>query len=40
MNKFMEIAITEARDGIDHRHGGPFGAVVVKDGRIIGSGHN
>lgn len=40
MNKFMEIAIAEAKDGIDHRHGGPFGAIVVKDGKIVGYGHN
>lgn len=40
MNKFMEIAIAEAKEGIDRRHGGPFGAVVVKDGKIVGFGHN
>ena len=37
---FMEIAIDEARTGIQHGHGGPFGAVVVKDGQVIASGHN
>jgi len=40
MSKFMEIAIEEAREGIKNGHGGPFGAVVVKDGEIIGRGHN
>lgn len=40
MNKFMQIAIEEAREGISHDDGGPFGAVVVKDGKIIGRGHN
>ena len=40
MNKFMQIAIEEAEIGISHGHGGPFGAVVVKDGKIIGRGHN
>lgn len=40
MNKFMKVAIKEAKDGIKHGHGGPFGAVIVKDGKIIGQGHN
>ena len=40
MNKFMKVAIEEAREGIHSGHGGPFGAVVVKDGKIIGQGHN
>lgn len=39
-NSFMQKAIDEARDGIFHQHGGPFGTVIVKDGKIIGSGHN
>lgn len=38
--QFMEKAIEEARDGINNGHGGPFGAVIVKDGTIIASGHN
>lgn len=37
---FMEIAIAEAYEGIQNNEGGPFGAVVVKDGQIIGRGHN
>lgn len=40
MNKYMKIAINEARKGIRSGHGGPFGAVVVKDGVIVGKGHN
>lgn len=40
MNKFMAIAIEEAREGITQGHGGPFGAVIVKDGEIVGRGHN
>ena len=39
-NKFMQLAIDEARLGIEHQHGGPFGSVVVKDGKVIGKGHN
>ena len=38
--RFMEIAVKEAREGIANRDGGPFGAVVVKDGEVIASGHN
>lgn len=40
MNKYMELAIKEANEGITNGHGGPFGAVIVKDGEIIASGHN
>lgn len=38
--EFMEIAIKEAREGILNRDGGPFGAVIVKNGEVIASGHN
>ena len=40
MNKYMEEAIREAEIGIERRHGGPFGAVVVRNGKIVGRGHN
>lgn len=40
MNEFMQVAIEEARRGIEHGHGGPFGAVIVKDNEIIAKGHN
>ncbi|MBQ9448920.1 MAG: nucleoside deaminase [Acholeplasmatales bacterium] len=40
MDQFMKIAIAEARKGIKHGHGGPFGAVIVKNGEVIGKGHN
>ena len=40
MNKFMKIAIDEAYKGIKKGHGGPFGAVIVKDGKVISKGHN
>jgi len=36
----MKLAINEAKKGIDHVHGGPFGAVIVKDGVVIAKGHN
>ena len=37
---YMQIAIEEARTGIKNGHGGPFGAVIVKDGKIVSQGHN
>lgn len=40
MNKYMALAIEQAKVGITHGHGGPFGAVIVKDGVVIGVGHN
>lgn len=40
MNKYMNIAIAEAKDGINKKHGGPFGSVIVKDGEIIAQNHN
>ena len=39
-NKYMQMAIDEARQGIMAGDGGPFGSVVVKDGIVIGRGHN
>lgn len=37
---FMGEALQEAYEGIERGHGGPFGSVVVKDGEIVGRGHN
>ncbi len=36
----MHRAIELARLGVESNNGGPFGAVVVKDGRIVGEGSN
>ena len=36
----MRRAIALARQGMDSNQGGPFGAVIVKDGRIIAEGWN
>jgi guanine deaminase len=38
--KLMSIAIQLARENVTTGHGGPFGAIVVKDGQIIGRGRN
>jgi guanine deaminase len=39
-NKFMQEAIDLAKQNLKLKNGGPFGAVVVKDGKIIGRGVN
>ena len=40
MNKYMKMAINEAKKGIRNGHGGPFGAVIVKNDEVVGKGHN
>lgn len=37
---FMNEAIKLAENNIEKQNGGPFGAVVVKDGKIVGRGSN
>src|SRR6266568_9174037 len=38
--KFMEEAARLATESVEKGWGGPFGAVIVKDGEIIGRGQN
>ncbi|KAE9554773.1 hypothetical protein FO519_002034 [Halicephalobus sp. NKZ332] len=38
--EFMKIALDEALVGVLANEGGPFGAVVVKEGMVVGRGHN
>ena len=38
--KFMEMAIELARQNVTSAKGGPFGAVVVKDGEVIATAMN
>lgn len=40
MNIYMKKAAEEAEAGIRAGHGGPFGCVIVKNGSVIGRGHN
>ena len=37
---FMDEAALLAIKGMKRGHGGPFGAVIVKDGKIVGKGWN
>ncbi|HNE49899.1 MAG TPA: nucleoside deaminase [Chitinophagales bacterium] len=40
MNKFMQRAIALSQESVDSGKGGPFGCVIVKEGKIIGEGNN
>ena len=38
--KFMKAAIALAETGVENGEGGPFGCVIVKNGKIVGEGYN
>ena len=40
MNTFMALAFKEAEEGMALGEGGPFGAVIVKDGKVVALSHN
>ena len=40
MNDYMKIAIDLSSENLEKGYGGPFGACIVKDGKIIGKGIN
>ena len=40
MNEYMKVAKELSEDNLKTNVGGPFGACVVKDGKIIGKGSN
>ena len=37
---FLKMAIAEGKKGMENEIGGPFGAVVVKNGKVIAKGSN
>lgn len=39
-DKYMQMAIDIAMEGMSNGLGGPFGCVIVKDGEVIGKGCN
>jgi guanine deaminase len=40
MNQFMYLAIEAAKKGMANNMGGPFGAVIVRNGEVIAVAHN
>jgi len=40
MKKFIQLAIAEAERGLRNGDGGPFGAVIVRAGKIVACVHN
>lgn len=40
MNQYMKIAKELANHNLETNEGGPFGACIVKDGKIVGKGTN
>lgn len=40
MNEYMKVANDLAKENLTTNNGGPFGACIVKDGKIIGKGSN
>ena len=40
MEKYMEIACKSANEGMNNNEGGPFGAVIIKDNKIVSVAHN
>lgn len=39
-SQYMDKAVERAIQGVLNNEGGPFGCIIVKDGKIIGSGNN
>ncbi|MFD2037252.1 nucleoside deaminase [Belliella marina] len=37
---FMMMAIELSKNGMDSGKGGPFGCIIVKDGKVVGRGSN
>lgn len=40
MNEFMKVALELADANLSSNEGGPFGACIVKNGKVIGKGNN
>lgn len=40
MKEFFEEVFKEARNCIKLKHGGPFGAAIVRNGKVIAKAHN
>jgi len=40
LKQYFDITFSEATTGSKAKHGGPFGAAIVKNGKIIAKAHN
>ncbi|MBI4023519.1 MAG: nucleoside deaminase [Verrucomicrobia bacterium] len=40
MNRYMQLAIESALEGVRKNHGGPFGACITQNARVIAVAHN
>ena len=40
MDEFLQLAVDEALKGIKLKHGAPFGAVIVKNKKVVVRAHN
>ena len=40
MNPYMKLALEAAKQGMESNMGGPFGAVIVRNGEVIAVAHN
>ena len=40
INQWMKHAINDAKIGINNGDGGPFGAVIIQNNKLIASAHN
>ncbi|MFA5232160.1 MAG: nucleoside deaminase [Candidatus Paceibacterota bacterium] len=40
MNKFLKQAVQEGLKGVKSGEGGPFGAVIVKNNKVVAKAHN
>ena len=40
IERYMQMAVEEAEKGMRKMDGGPFGAVIVRDGEVLAAAHN
>ena len=40
MEEYFNEAVMLAKNGVKELEGGPFGAIIVKEGKIVGVGNN
>lgn len=40
LTEFIKAAVELSKEGSENNQGGPFGCIIVKDGKIVGKGFN